>query len=137
MDNRQNFQPNMTLPPLGGETTIRSDNKNTLVSDKQEAGKIQSNTDKTQLPSLDFAAINFAPQAQPVNSSAQTITQPSTPSTSLDDDYSIPKEWILKAKKIINSTISDPRQQNLEINKLKAEYMKQRFNIDIKIPNDD
>jgi len=43
----------------------------------------------------------------------------------------------LKAKKIINSTISDPRQQNLEINKLKAEYMKQRFNIDIKIPNDD
>jgi hypothetical protein len=137
MDNRQNFQPNMTLPPLGGETTIRSDNKNTLVSDQQETITLQSNTDKTQLPSLDFTAINFAPQSQPVNSSAHTTSQPSTPSSSLDDNSSIPKEWILKAKKIINSTISDPRQQNLEINKLKAEYMKQRFNIDIKIPNDD
>ncbi len=44
----------------------------------------------------------------------------------------IEKEWVLKAKAIVAHTHGDPYTQNKEINKIKADYIKKRYNKDIK-----
>lgn len=50
-----------------------------------------------------------------------------------DDVDVIEKEWVDKAKKIVNSTKSDPREQEKEVNKLQADYLLKRYNKQIKL----
>lgn len=45
----------------------------------------------------------------------------------------IEKEWVLKAKQIVEHTMDDPYAQQAEISKMKADYMKKRYSKDIKI----
>lgn len=44
----------------------------------------------------------------------------------------IEKEWILKSKQIVAHTINDPYHQQAAISQMKAEYMKKRYNKDVK-----
>ena len=53
-----------------------------------------------------------------------------------DDTDLIEKEWVLKAKEIVNRTKDDPYVQNKEVNRMKADYMKKRYNKEIKTPED-
>lgn len=53
-----------------------------------------------------------------------------------DDVDVIEKEWVERAKKIISLTSDDPYVETKEISKLKATYMKKRFNKDIQLAND-
>ena len=55
---------------------------------------------------------------------------------SADDRDVIEKAWIQKAKAIVEQTRDDPHQQNKEINKIKADYIKKRYNKDIKLSNE-
>lgn len=50
-----------------------------------------------------------------------------------DDGDLIEKEWVEKAKEIVNRTRQDPHKQNREINQFKADYLKKRYNKDIKL----
>jgi hypothetical protein len=50
-----------------------------------------------------------------------------------DDTDLIEKEWVEKAKQIVNHTRHDPHQQNKEMNIMKADYLKKRYNKDIKL----
>lgn len=50
-----------------------------------------------------------------------------------DDIDLIEKEWVEKAKEIVSKTRTDPFAQNQEMNKVKAEYLKKRYNKDVKI----
>ncbi len=50
-----------------------------------------------------------------------------------DDADLIEKEWVNRAKVIIAKTKDDPHLQNEEINKYKADYIKKRYNKDIKV----
>ncbi len=56
----------------------------------------------------------------------------SSPQVAGDVDL-IEKEWVEKAKQIIDSTKEDPHQQQVAIGKFKADYMKKRFGKDIKV----
>lgn len=69
-------------------------------------------------------------------------TQPSTiavtnttPPMAEDSDL-IEQEWVSKAKAIVESTKDDPHAQNKEINKIKADYIKKRYNKEIKVTTD-
>lgn len=53
-----------------------------------------------------------------------------------EDTDLIEKEWVEKAKEIVERTRHDPYVQNREITKMKADYMKKRYNKDIRIPED-
>ncbi len=71
---------------------------------------------------------------------AGDVAQPATPSDATsttpqlaDDADLIEKAWVEKAKEIVNKTKHDPYLQNKEINKIKADYMKKRYNKDIKL----
>ena len=50
-----------------------------------------------------------------------------------DDSDLIEREWVEKAKEIVNQTRHDPYRQNKEINRMKADYLKMRYNKDIKL----
>lgn len=50
-----------------------------------------------------------------------------------DDADLIEKEWVTRAKAIVEQTKEDPFQQNKAINKVKAEYIKKRYNKDLKV----
>lgn len=53
-----------------------------------------------------------------------------------DDSDLIEKEWVEKAKDIVNRTRHDPYIQNKEINRVKADYLKKRYDKDIKLTED-
>jgi hypothetical protein len=50
-----------------------------------------------------------------------------------DDNDLIEKEWVTKAKHIVEQTKHDPYAQNQEVNKMKADYLKKRYNKDLKL----
>lgn len=45
----------------------------------------------------------------------------------------IEKEWVRKAKEVVEATIGDPYTQNIEINKVKADYIQKRYNKAVKV----
>ncbi len=53
-----------------------------------------------------------------------------------DDNDLIEKEWVLKAKEIVAQTSHDPHLQNRTISRFKADYLKKRYNKDIKLSED-
>ncbi len=134
MDNKQNYQGNITLPPLGGET-VKPIGENYNKHSSQEVAKNNSDLPQTVMPPIDINAINFAPPAGPVGQAGASTSAVTSSNDAAES--SIPKEWIVKAKAVISQTHDDPHVQNLEINKLKAQYMKKLYNIDIKIPDDE
>ena len=52
-----------------------------------------------------------------------------------DDLDLIEKEWVLKAKEVVDNTQNDPYLQSKELSKIRADYIKKRYNRTIK-PNE-
>jgi hypothetical protein len=50
-----------------------------------------------------------------------------------DDVDLIEKEWVNRAKQIVAKTKDDPREQSKELHKYKVDYIKKRYNKDIKV----
>ena len=82
-----------------------------------------------------YPAISLPPMAdtQSVqNNVVFNTTLPVVPTTADDRDL-IEKEWVSKAKKIIESNRNDPYQQSKELTLFKADYMQKRYNKIIKL----
>lgn len=77
-------------------------------------------------PLTSVVPIGGAPASQATTSSSLT------PQIADDSDL-IEKEWVIKAKEIVSRTKQDPAQQTTEIQHVKADYIKKRFNKDIKL----
>lgn len=58
-----------------------------------------------------------------------------TPENASDSDL-IEKEWVEKAKEIVDKTRSNPYKQQEELAKMKADYLKKRYNREVR-PSDD
>ncbi len=67
--------------------------------------------------------------------STHTISGHAAGLTAEDADL-IEKTWVEKAKQIVAQTHGDPYTQNNEINKVKADYIKKRYNKDIKLASE-
>jgi hypothetical protein len=67
------------------------------------------------------------PAAVPVNSDASAVSP-----MIADDADLIEKEWVEKAKAIVAQTKDNPYEQNKAMNKFKADYLKKRYNKDLK-----
>ncbi len=61
-----------------------------------------------------------------------TTTTTDVPSTADDGDL-IEKEWVLRAKKIVEQTQDDPYKQSKELTTFKADYLHKRYNKNIKL----
>ena len=80
-------------------------------------------------------------QGLPLTNNPITPVSPTTPqiitTPAIADDVDlIEKEWVLRAKDIVNKTRHDPHEQNKEMSKFKAEYIKKRYNKDLKISDE-
>jgi hypothetical protein len=68
---------------------------------------------------------------------AATAAQPATVSDDAslmaDDADLIEKEWVVRAKAIVEQTKENPFEQNKAMHKVKAEYIKKRYNKDLKV----
>lgn len=79
------------------------------------------------------------PSAQPTAAAADPAMPQSNTSLAsgmpqiADDTDLIEKEWVEKAKLIVERTAHDPYLQNKEINKMKVDYLKKRYNKDVKL----
>jgi hypothetical protein len=74
-----------------------------------------------------------APAAQNVpQTDVSATTQVATPPV-IDDGDLIEKEWVHKAKQIVDQNRNDPYKQSEELTMFKADYMKKRYNKNIKV----
>lgn len=73
--------------------------------------------------------------ANDVGGTASGIIQIDVPDVANDIDL-IEKAWVHKAKAIVESTQGDPYLQNKQINRMKVEYIKKRYNKDIVVGKD-
>jgi hypothetical protein len=80
-------------------------------------------------PSLPVLA---QPAAVAVTPTTTSVTATGMPAMADDGDL-IEKEWVVKAKQIIGKTKEDPYTQSRELNKMRAEYIKKRYNKDVKL----
>ena len=90
------------------------------------------------VPVQTSGAVQVTPPAVDALSVVQEhITNSATIPTQGDDaDTPFDEEWAGKAKEIVNRTHTDPYLQSKELSKLKAQYIKARYNKDIKISED-
>lgn len=76
----------------------------------------------------------------PINNVSTTVASNkdnnSVQPLSADDVDLIEKEWVEKAKQIVNQTKDDPHTQNKELNNFKAGYIKKRYNKEMIISKD-
>lgn len=84
------------------------------------------------LPAATSAQPHIPQAPAPQNLVAEGKKSTHSPDIAEDVDL-IEKEWVEKAKHIVASTKENPREQNVEIAKLKADYMKQRYNKEVEV----
>lgn len=98
--------------------------------------KAQGAPDPSASPDPAAIAATAPPQDQsailPVGITSQATTVPMI----ADDSDLIEKEWVEKAKQIVAHTSQDPYTQTKELNKLKSDYLKKRYNKDLKLSDE-
>jgi hypothetical protein len=86
-------------------------------------------TDLPAIPQIPSATPPVPPTDQ--TTSAKPVS-PVTADLKADEADLIEKEWIERAKSIVNKTRDDPHRQKDEMSKVKADYIQKRFNKTIK-----
>lgn len=71
---------------------------------------------------------------QPVADDSQSGSTSGMPTVAADVDL-IEKEWVDRAKLIVSKTRDDPHEQESEVGKLQAEYLRKRYGRDINTVN--
>lgn len=102
----------------------------------QEAGvgkrAPQPGSTATDLPAIPQIPAT-TPAVPPTDQTAPAKpVSPATADLKADDADLIEKEWIERAKSIVNKTHDDPHRQKDEMSKVKADYIRKRFNKVIK-----
>ncbi len=124
------MEPKLDLPPAelpqpevssSGQSEVLTPSLETQISAKA--------------PTPPPAAVPMIDPAQPAASTTAVPTSTPAPTGHLvaDDGDLIEKEWVTKAKAIVAQTKSDPYVQNQEVTRVKADYLKKRYNKDLKL----
>lgn len=104
-------------------------------SEVAQAQNIERGT--SQAPPTALPPIPSQPPVSTTTSSASSQTSGLAGMPAIADDTDlIEKEWVVKAKEIVERTKHDPYQQNKEVERIKADYLKKRYNKDVKVTED-
>lgn len=98
-----------------------------LVSNANSSQKMST---ATTLPPITLPSVPNHPPV--INNVVQNATLPVVPMTA-DDNDNIEKEWVNKAKKIVEGSRDDPHRQSKELTLFKADYIQKRYNKTIKL----
>lgn len=98
----------------------------------EQASKLETTRPAPVAPVMTTPPVMATPQGS--QTQPPVLPQPPLPTPPVADDLDlIEKEWVEKAKDIVHKTRDDPHSQNKEMNRFKADYMKKRYNKDIKL----
>lgn len=131
-DNNQTLPDPMDLPDIGSDLNPQPNSANPLSTQISFDA-----TNQVANPVAGSASTNPLQQVavpQQIVSAQQTSGQ-NTPQTSgpaiADDIDLIEKEWVVKAKEVVDKTKDNPYLQNKAISEMKADYIKKRYNKDL------
>lgn len=134
-EHRTESQASLDLPRPSIEQVNPYGEASQAVNSTESAGakSVELGTATGTVPAVGQASImaSFAASGQAGNPLPQP--DPAAPVIAEDSDL-IEKEWVDKAKSIAGRTRDDPYMQSKEMNRMKADYLKKRYNKDIKLP---
>ena len=136
MNQSSGEMPQFNLPPPPSEQASASvgQGPETAKKPEQAADAPERSASPADMPSFGTAPVNPAPQSTASTSqSDDTSTTKSTRKPLVEDTDLIEKEWVNKAKRIVENTRNDPHKQSEELTVVKAEYMKQQYGKTIKL----
>lgn len=139
--NQSPQSPELPLPAMqGGEQTHSyTDTAPVPLTPEHQPGVMESPGSSPVAPPVVDDASGGGTTPDPSALAALQIP-PQTPavddSSSVDDVDVIQKEWVERAKAIVNKTSQDPRLQSSELGKFKAEYVQKRFHKELKTTED-
>lgn len=73
------------------------------------------------------------PVALPQSAASSQVGSAVIPPSTAEDVDLIEKEWVHRAKALVAKTKDNPHEQNKEMSKYKADYIKKRYNKEIKV----
>lgn len=122
------------IPPAPqGSRPIESEHMASRTAESPAFSPPQSPVTQSAGASQDDATVSQPMTALTTNQPQSSALPPiSTPQIADDVDL-IEKEWVHKTKEIVSNTKNDPYRQNSQIAHLRADYMKKRYNKDIKL----
>ena len=129
-ENSETPKYNLPPPTEGGNESI--DQTPEQQASSPEIAQISSSPKSTNPVSITDFQVPDPVATQVAQTKAQIASSNSNPAIADDNDL-IEKEWVSKAKKIIEATREDPYAQSKEITEFKADYMKKRYNKNIKV----
>jgi hypothetical protein len=142
MNNASGETPNLNLPPPVDQAGEQLPLAGAAPEGQPEAapGPAASAERASAPPAATPSPFQVAAPAQPAPAApvAQTTNDVSSTSKSgkkklIKDDDLIEKEWVDKAKRIVDQTRQDPHQQSEQLTMVKADYMKKEYNKTIKV----
>lgn len=123
-----NFQPEQ--PPVAYEYRVeRTSSALPEIAAEKNAEQIEQHPETTQSggePVLPPPANGIIKQPTQSNTPAGPIAVSDTPLIAADEDL-IEKEWVDRAKKIVEETKDDPYRREQEVGKLQADYLRKRY----------
>jgi|AntRauTorckE6833_2_1112554.scaffolds.fasta_scaffold00582_7 hypothetical protein len=132
--NTNEVEPNTELPPVSNpvESAESAPNKHErhLSDPEQQPSAVATSP---TLPPPNSTNVAPPPSQQPAS---QAQHQPHDDLPQIADDVDvIEKEWVDKAKEIIEQTRNHPYQQEQEVERLQQSYLKKRYGKDVSSPN--
>ena len=115
-------------PPVANQAPVSASPEAPQSAPNLVPANGQSAAPATQLPPLPVMSATPQPVADDVVTTASAVV----PSTADDGDL-IEKEWVHKAKSIVDRTREDPYVQSKELTEFRADYMQKRYNKTIKL----
>lgn len=134
-DNNQPHSFDLPLPqaPQSETLTPAAGDKAVLPIPGEQAPTLQGNGAVPAVPPASAnPVIPPVPMASPQNSQSPAGSTDND-DLAADDADLIEKEWVVKAKQIVEQTKNDPYVQNKQITRMKADYIKKRYNKDLKV----
>ena len=128
MNGSSNTSPELPLPMSNPEQGLESVDSTSGIERKIGKGDSVSQGPISPMPMVDPA--QYAGPS-PTAVTTQAVDDQAALAGADDADV-IEKEWVSRAKAIVNNTKDNPSVQSNELGKFKAEYIKKRFNKDIK-----
>lgn len=133
-------KPNYETMGVGGQDTVPQIELPALKIENH-GGSAEHVDEKTAAKAVEQVSTGLpepvvgssAQSSQSTPQASNLTTSVGVPPAIADDNDLIEKEWVAKAKQIVNGTKNDPHLQSVEMNRYKATYIKKRFNKDVKV----
>lgn len=140
------MEPQAPTPEAAPEQQPASPEANEAVSLEQIESKpaaqekVGGKEGANQNSGMPLPAVQDTPVATPTAEPPQDDAPASTGSADspliADDVDVLEREWVDKAKSIVDKSKDNPYQQNKDVSALKADYMKKRYGKEIKLAED-